>query len=340
VRIRILLVEDYQPFRQFVCSLFQEQPELEIIGEVSDGLEAVQKAGELRPDLILLDIGLPTLNGIEAARRIRRVSPESRILFVSQERSADTAEEALRVGALGYVVKTHVASELLRAVETVCKGKQFISRGLSGHIVTPATSPQALEPPGYRKALPSSAPQGEELNRIHDVHFYPDDESFLAGLTVFIEGALKAGKAVIVLATESHRKSLLQRLRACGVDTAVAIEQGLYRALDAEKMLASLVVNDSLDLVRCQKATQELLAAAATAVNGDHSRIAACGEAAPLLWAQGKADAAIQFEHFWDGISRKSKIDILCGYVLKNFVREPEADIYEKICAEHSAVYR
>src|SRR5271170_4203313 len=87
--IRVLVVDDYEPFRQFICSTLRKRPELQIVGEVSDGLEAVQKAQELQPDLIVLDIGLPTLNGIEAARRIRSVSPESKILFVSQESYAD-----------------------------------------------------------------------------------------------------------------------------------------------------------------------------------------------------------------------------------------------------------
>jgi DNA-binding NarL/FixJ family response regulator len=101
--VRVLVVDDYEPFRRFVCSTLGKRPEVQVICEVSDGLEAVQKAEELQPDLILLDIGLPTLNGIEAARRIRKLSPESEILFVSQESSADFVQEALSLGAAGYL---------------------------------------------------------------------------------------------------------------------------------------------------------------------------------------------------------------------------------------------
>ena len=107
------MVEDYEPFRRFVCSTLERSLDLQIIGEAADGLEAVRKAEELQPDLIVLDIGLPTLNGIEAARVIRRRCPASRILYVSQESSTDVVQEALSVGALGYVIKAHAGSELV-----------------------------------------------------------------------------------------------------------------------------------------------------------------------------------------------------------------------------------
>ena len=130
--LRVLVVEDYEPFRRFVCSTLGKRPELQIIGEVSDGSEAVHKAEELKPNLILLDVGLPTLSGIDAARRIRDVSPESRILFVSQETSNDVVEEALRIGALGYVAKALAGIELLAAIDAVCQGRKFVGSGYTG----------------------------------------------------------------------------------------------------------------------------------------------------------------------------------------------------------------
>jgi DNA-binding NarL/FixJ family response regulator len=133
------VVDDYEPWQGFVSKTLRNEPELQVIGQVSDGLEAVQQAQELQPDLILLDIGLPTLNGIEAARRIRKVSPTSKILFVSENRSVDVAEEALSTGASGYVVKSHAAGELLPAVKKVLEGKQFISTALAGHFLVAAT---------------------------------------------------------------------------------------------------------------------------------------------------------------------------------------------------------
>jgi len=128
--IPVLVVEDNEPFRRFVRATLSTKPELKIISEVSDGLEAVQKALELQPGLIVLDIGLPGLNGIEAARRIRKLSPKSTILFLSQESSPEIVQEALCVGALGFVNKAHAARDLLIAVEAVLRNEQFVSSAL------------------------------------------------------------------------------------------------------------------------------------------------------------------------------------------------------------------
>lgn len=128
--VRILLVDDYEPFRRFVRSTLRKRPSLQIIAEVSDGLEAVQQAQELKPDLILLDIGLPTLNGIEAARKIRKLAPESKIIFVTQESFADVLQEALSTGAQGYVLKARAGIDLIAAVEAVIEGRQFLSSSL------------------------------------------------------------------------------------------------------------------------------------------------------------------------------------------------------------------
>jgi DNA-binding NarL/FixJ family response regulator len=130
--VRILVIDDYEPWRRFITSTLQKRPDLQIVGEGTDGMEAVEKAKELQPDLILLDIGLPKLDGIKAAFKIRECAPRTRILFVTENSSADIAEEALRTGADGYVVKAGAAQELLPAVEAVLDGKRFVSSLLDG----------------------------------------------------------------------------------------------------------------------------------------------------------------------------------------------------------------
>jgi DNA-binding NarL/FixJ family response regulator len=137
VNIRILVADDFAPWRRFISSvILPKKPAWHIVCEVSDGDEAIKKAAEFRPDLILLDIGLPMLNGIDAARQISKIAPDSRILFLSALDSQEVVEKALNAGASGYVVKLDAASELLGAVEAVLQGKKFVSsrfrRGISG----------------------------------------------------------------------------------------------------------------------------------------------------------------------------------------------------------------
>jgi DNA-binding NarL/FixJ family response regulator len=135
--IRVLVVEDFVPFQDLICSTLMKKPNLQVIGKVSDGQEAVERAEKLKPDLILLDIGLPTLNGIAAARQIRKVAPEAKIIFVTQESSPDVAQEALSSGAQGYVLKTRAGTDLLIAVEAVLDERQFVSDGLQIPLATP-----------------------------------------------------------------------------------------------------------------------------------------------------------------------------------------------------------
>jgi DNA-binding NarL/FixJ family response regulator len=336
---RVLVVEDYEPFQRFIRSTLERKPELQVICSVSDGLEAVQKAEGLQPDLILLDIGLPTLNGVEAARRIRKLSPQSKIIFLTQETSADVVREALNLGAKGYVVKANAGSELLAAVEAVCQGGEFVSRGLSGRTSTDLADKQVSDRLCHEEDLPSLASRTRRFPRGHVVQFYDEDASFLIGFTCFLEAALEAGNAVIVIATESHRRAFLQRLQAQGVDVAAAVEQRRYIPLDVAETLSTFMENDVPDPVRFRKAVGDLFAAAATGAKGEHRWVSACGEGAPTLWALGKGDAAIRIEQLWDEVATEYDVDTLCGYVLSDFQREQESHIYERICAEHSTVY-
>lgn len=128
--VRILVVDDSGSFRQHICKMLAKLPNFQVICEVSDGLEAVHKAEQLQPDVILLDVGLPRLNGIAAGQQIRKLSPQSKIIFVSQESSVEVVHEALNLGAWAYVLKSKIASDLQVAIDAVLEGGRFVSSGL------------------------------------------------------------------------------------------------------------------------------------------------------------------------------------------------------------------
>jgi DNA-binding NarL/FixJ family response regulator len=336
--IRVLVVDDYEPFRRFVSSTLEKQPGLQVIGEVSDGLEAVQRAEELHPDLIVLDIGLPNLNGIEAARRIRERVPKAKILFVSENRSSDIIEGALRTGASGYVVKSAAARELLPAVEAVLQGQRFVGASLAGDDLTDSKDKRIADHT-RGKVVPPLLALNMQIARRHEVGFYSDDRCFLDDLTQFVGTALKAGNAALVVATESHRESLVPRLQTHGLDISAAIEQGRYIALDAADALPTFMFNGMPDPVRFLRLLGKLILTASEATKREQASVAIFGEMCHLLWAEGNAEAAIQVEKLGNELAKTYDVDILCGYSSGSVRGAMDSHIFERICAEHSAVH-
>ena len=141
--LRILVVEDHAPFRRLICAALQRRAEFQTL-EAADGLEAVQKAEELQPDLILLDINLPKLHGFEVAKQIRSLAPDARLLFMSQESSSDIVRKALSLGAHGYIQKLSAGTDLLPAIDAVLGGQRFVSSSLA---FTEGESSQLLTAP-------------------------------------------------------------------------------------------------------------------------------------------------------------------------------------------------
>ena len=191
----------------------------QVVGEAADAPDAIQSAQALRPDVILLDVELGALNGIETARRILAVDPGSKILFVSAHRSWDIAGAALSTGARGYLLKSDAGHELLPALETVVRGGRFISAGLLGHDLD------------TQRTL-----AGHHRPRCHEAAFYAEDTSMLDGLAQFAAAALNVGKSAVVVITERRRARFDERLQAKGVDIDLAISEGRYIPLDVAEM--------------------------------------------------------------------------------------------------------
>jgi DNA-binding NarL/FixJ family response regulator len=147
---RVLIVEDYEPWRRQLCSAIEADGRWLVVGAAADGASGVEQARALQPDLILLDVGLPSLNGIEAAQRILAENPALKILFLSEHHSCEIVDAAIATGARGYIVKRDVARELLAAMETVVGGRSFISRSARSATIAPSPGiarPRVPEPP-------------------------------------------------------------------------------------------------------------------------------------------------------------------------------------------------
>lgn len=305
---KVLVVEDHEAFCGLIISIVQKA-NLRVVGQASDGLEAIQKVEELQPDLILLDIGLPNLNGIEVARRLRKTAPHIKILFVSQESSLEIMQETLDLGALGYVHKSQVQSDLLLAIESVLDGKQFVS--------TTAKRTELKESTSARTPRP------------HEILAYSDEAVLLESFTRFIGTALRAGNPAITVTTELHRESILQRLKIEDVAVDVAVQQGTFIWLNS---------NETPDPARFLDVLRGVIWAASNGTKTGIPRVALCGERAGRLWAEGQTDAALELEQMCNELARTLDIDILCAYPLTEESEQAEQS-FQRLSLEHSAVH-
>ena len=281
--------------------MLQQKAVLQIIGEAADGLEALEKAKELQPDLILLDVGLPKLNGLEVARRLPLLTP-AKILFLSSLSDPDLVQQSLSLGS-GYVHKVHAQRDLLPAIEAVLRGEQFVSPDLEIRGGTGVRAPAS-----------------------HEILFCSDEATLLNSVTRFVAAALNESNPALVLATQSHQQTLIQYLHSLHVDVDLAIEKGTYIALEADA---------EPDPVRFVQTVRDLNEAAFKA-GKKHPRVAVFGERAGRLWAAGQTEEAIRFEQFGNVLAKTCAMDILCGYPSRRGHEHDPA--LKTICAEHTVV--
>jgi DNA-binding NarL/FixJ family response regulator len=310
---KVLVVEDHDSFRQALCGFLQQRADVLIVGESTDGLDAVHQAEALQPDVVLLDIGLPTLNGLQVANRMRATVPNAKVLLVTNESSLDVVEEAFRRGAHGYVYKPRLHEDLFLVFDAILEGGQRVSRSLE------------------RIANGDVA-----ASHRHDLLFCSSDVIFENAFSHFIAGELRKGKAVIVLVTESHDRNIRRLLYASNVDFDLAIRQERYLPVNIDAVLSQVSVNGWPDEALFAHAAGDLLRSAASRATGQHPKVAACGECAPTLWAQDHVDAALQLEHLWDELSSGQHLDTLCAYPIS--ARHHDARVIRQLCRKHTAV--
>ena len=312
-RLRVLVVEDHERFRRVICELLQQRADLLIVGEAADGVEAICQAEALRPDVVMLDVGLPMLNGIEVAGRIRTTVPDAKLVFVTNESSLDVMEQAFSSGAHGYVYKPRARRDVLPVLDAIIRGARFVNGGLE------------------------RIDRGDSLaSHRHDVVFCSSDTVLIGAFSRFIAGELRDGNAVVAAVTAAHERSLQSSLEASGVDVVLAIRQQRYLPVDVCGLLAKATVNGRPDPLRYLDSAEDLLTDFTRRATDQHARVAVCGEGTSLFWTHGHVEAAIQLEHLWDEIAMSRQMDILCAYPLA--VRDESVPALRRLCAEHTAV--
>jgi DNA-binding NarL/FixJ family response regulator len=209
---RIVLADDHQLLRAGLRSLFAKERDLEVIAEASDGREAVELVKKLAPDLAIMDIGMPNLNGIDATRQIRESAPQTKVIALSMHASAPFVSRMLEAGASGYLLKDAAYEELVQAVRIVLSGQMYLSRGITGVVV---------EDYVRRAAAASQAAQARLTPREREIaQLLAEGRS-----TKQIAGELH----VSVKTVETHRQHILAKLKIDSIAelTKYAIREGL-----------------------------------------------------------------------------------------------------------------
>ncbi len=210
---RIVIVEDHTILREGLRALISSNPDFEVVGEAEDGREAIRCVQNLRPDLILIDLSMPRMSGMDAIREIKKGCPETKILVLTVHKTEEYILATLRTGADGYVLKDATHTELLMAIESVLKGKPYLSPGVSERVIE-----------GYlegRKTLRSESPWDTLTQREREV------------LKLIAEGYKNREIAdylyISVKTVEKHRANIMKKLDLHSISalTAYAMEKGL-----------------------------------------------------------------------------------------------------------------
>jgi len=301
--VNILVAEDFAPFREFACRELQRRPDFRVV-PVADGLAAIESAQAFQPDLVLLDIGLPSLNGLAAARRIRALSPAARIIFVTQESSPEVVHEALSLGSRAYIQKTS-AQHLLATVEAIVDGDRTAGSA-------------------------SADSEHHVVDGIHHVEFYSDDATLLDTAEHYLASALTAHDAAVAFATRAHVQQLLPRLARRGSTVEQAIDRGSFVHVDAEELVSRILRDDT----GWQADVARIIESAAAATMRANPRVAVLGECSAILMRDGHGDAAIDLEQQPLRVANAS-VDILCTYPLRSGEHDRR---FKAVCAHHDAI--
>jgi MEDS: MEthanogen/methylotroph, DcmR Sensory domain len=270
---------------------------------------------------------------VEVARRVHESRPDSRILFLSSLSDEDVVQEALRLGAMGYVVKSRLAVDLLDAVDAICQGRQFVSRGLLT-INNGGPTPLAPANPDPQKSITTLSPETQLASR-HEVQFYSDEATLLEGLVPFLADALRAGDRVIVIATEPHRKLIRHHLQAKDLDWSAVTGSEQYVSLDATQALSAFMDDSGPNWERFSALFAPLACRVQAMAECKQKSVVAFGEMVALLCAQGRPEAALRLEQMWNELLKTHNFLLRCAYPL---TCNPDRQLYAQICHEHDAV--
>jgi DNA-binding NarL/FixJ family response regulator len=317
--VEVLIVDDEARFRRMVRSLIESQPAYRVCGEAGDGIEAVEKVPKLRPDVVLMDVNMPRMDGLEATRIIRRESPDCNVVIVTQNDATVAREQARIVGADGFVTKSDLIRDLLPEMARVA---------MERHNSLDETKNAADNGEPWCGLLADAAP------RDHIVQLYQDQQFLNRAVCRFAAAAIANGEGVILVPTIAHWDAFRPRLESEGVDVKAAEKRGQLTIVDADNLLPTFMRDEMPD-------SPVFLGLAANVVSqargdGRYPKVRWWGEMVNILWERGDVAASMNLEDLFDQLAHEQDISIFCSFSMDNFNGDVHARMLPRLSENHS----
>jgi CheY-like chemotaxis protein len=285
--------------------------EFEVVATVTNGRQALDTVPRLDPDVVVLDISMPDLNGFQTAEELTRLGSRARIVFLTMHQDDDFVAKAIRCGAAGYVPKMAAWSDLVPALHHAIGGRQY---------------------------LPSFTPLVMTNTDAHAVQFRERDNCWLDGVADVLSRALERGDTVATVFLESNRETLGLRMKERGWNLADATEQGRYLVFDAEEAATQVMRGGWPDVDSIRELVAVLERARTASAAGALSHLTIVGEMAVVLWRHGKPEAALELARLWNEQTRSLPILTICTYPMDCLHHESLAAFGVGICTHHSVI--
>ena len=325
-----------------IRSLIESHPDYHICGEAGDGVEAIEKARQLRPDIVLMDINMPRMNGLEATRVIRGEAPDCDVIIVTQNDASVARELARNANANDFITKSDLARDLLPTLKKFSRAQPEAREAKTEQGGILQWREVAMENNSNLRETESAAGQGEPWcdllhnagPRDHIVQLYQDQQFLNRAVCRFAAAAITNGEGVILVPTVAHWDAFRPRLEKEGVDVKAAERRGQLTVVDADNLLPTFMRDGMPDSPVFLGLAQNVISQARG--NGRFPKVRWWGEMVNILWERGDVAASMHLEDQFDRLAHEQDIAIFCSFLMDNFDGDVHARMLPRMGENHS----
>ena len=332
--VEVLIADDHDGFRRAIRSLIESEPAYRVCGEAQDGIDAVDKTRQLRPDVVLMDVNMPRMDGLQATAIIQREFPDCNVIVVTQNETTVAREQARIADADGFVAKSDLSRDLLPTMRRVAMANNSRLNSRKGERVNPdgktasAHGVVANEGEPWSGLLASAAPSD------HIVQLYQDQEFLNRAVCRFAAAAITHGEGVILVPTVAHWDAFRPRLESEGVDVKAAEKRGQLTVVDADNLLPTFMRGGMPDSPVFLGLAQNVVSKARG--DGRYPKVRWWGEMVNILWERGDVAASMALEDQFDQLAHEQDIAIFCSFLMDNFNGDVHARMLPRLGENHS----